>query len=233
MFYIGFTKKYYTLWEVENKGRWTYYTYKQNLSFDLDKAKAKVPNAIVDLSLRGSSSFKVESVPQDCFQFGKHRGERFAECSDIDYMVWYHNTCKEEKLQKHVRPILEENGFKLFNGEMHTDEEIAWLKKAIAQFPIFQAKIDAKQPFRLVMKKNLTKKYDEDFDCEVGVYENFFCNLIFKDIVEQVYNNIHYYTPNYYSLTSVKNKTIVVKDYKAEKIGDTKFKIEVLKFDFE
>ena len=233
MNYIGFTNKYYTLWEVENKGRWTYYTYKQNLSFDLDKAKAKVPDAIVDLSLHGSSSFRVESVPQDCFQFGKYRGERFAECGDIEYMAWYHNTCKNDNLQKYVRPILEKSGYALFNGEMHTEDEIKWLEYAMSQFPFFEGKINNKEVFRLPLKKNLTKRIDECGIKNIGVYENIFCNLLFDEIEERAYNNHTYYIPMGCGLTSLKGRTLVVKEYDAEKVGEMKFNIKVKKYNFE
>ena len=61
---IGFTNKFYTLWEITEETRplgnghnyvVTHYTYIKNISFDKETALAKYPNAIFDDSLRGKT----------------------------------------------------------------------------------------------------------------------------------------------------------------------------------
>ena len=66
MYTIGFTTKFYTLWDVTvdtftdaygRKGRRVAATFIKNVSMDEKAARAKYPDAPVDLSLRGHSSW--------------------------------------------------------------------------------------------------------------------------------------------------------------------------------
>jgi hypothetical protein len=105
---IGFTNKYYTLWEVSNPYKVDYDTYSvtkvdttylQNLSFSLDEAIRKVKELYgheveVDEQLRGVSarSFSTEikrEYTDSAFLFGKYTGGSFEEITDIDYKLWY------------------------------------------------------------------------------------------------------------------------------------------------
>jgi hypothetical protein len=105
---IGFTNKYYTLWEVSNPYTKDYGTYSvtkvdtnylQNLSFSLDEAlrKAKERYGIevkVDEQLRGvcARSFSTEvkrEYNDSVFLFGKYTGDSFEEITDVDYKLWY------------------------------------------------------------------------------------------------------------------------------------------------
>lgn len=96
---IGFTNKYYTLWEVsdpytywiskENSVERTDYTYIKNLSMDFDSAKSKVVGKYdIDLDLRGAGSFhrdfRIDPVyGDDEFSFGMLKGEKIAESNDV------------------------------------------------------------------------------------------------------------------------------------------------------
>lgn len=226
MLYIGFTTKYYTLWEATpRKDGYTYYTYIQNLSFDLDKAKAKQPTAIVDLSLRGSKSFRIKSIPQDGFQFGKYRGERFAECDDIDYMVWYHNVLNDEALKSRVRPTLEGYGYVLNDEKMMKEEEVAYYNKLKAAFPTFQAKISNHEVFRFKCAKNVNAN---------GVMKIPFCKITFPTINEKEYNGKKYYLPTQNGYESrIKGFIVAIDEYEADLIGDMEYAINVIKFHVE
>ena len=108
MLTIGFTNKYYTLWEVgeayEDK---RYYNglcigsttkqnvvYIRNLSLDFEKAKSKVKGEYeIKLELKSQSSFvrilksdikdRENYYPHDCFSFGKTEGEKIEDCEDV------------------------------------------------------------------------------------------------------------------------------------------------------
>lgn len=106
MLTIGFSTKFYTLWKVDVYEHWTVvngvplpskrtaYAYLRNLSFDLNKAKEKLQEAIgdqvfqVDLTLKGHSSFFIDTPiePREkaeqkeyTFTFGKLRGQDIRE----------------------------------------------------------------------------------------------------------------------------------------------------------
>lgn len=123
---IGFTKKFYTLWEVSEPYReYTSahsfyekvdYVFIQNLSTSLDKAKSKLSGEFeVDLSLKGSSSFSKTTsalqsdLPLDVFAFGKYKGSKINECSDMDYLAWYHSQSQSEDAAR----VLSSAGYKL------------------------------------------------------------------------------------------------------------------------
>lgn len=96
---IGFTNKYYTLWEVSepykvhvNAFQWYEkqdFTYLKNLSKTLEGAKSKLQgDFVVNLELRGNSSFTRSSDLVDGFEnwqftFGKLMGADIRTCDDI------------------------------------------------------------------------------------------------------------------------------------------------------
>jgi len=105
---IGFTNKYYTLWEVSNPYTKNYGTYSvtkvdtnylQNLSFSLEEAQRKAKERYgievgVDEELRGvcARSFSTEisrEYNDTTFLFGKYTGGSFEEITDVDYKLWY------------------------------------------------------------------------------------------------------------------------------------------------
>lgn len=70
---------------------------------DEQAARAKYPDAPVDLSLRGHSSFRRtdwEPMPGDVFPCGKYMGQSIAECTDWSYLYWAVDTnmlCAERR----------------------------------------------------------------------------------------------------------------------------------------
>ena len=93
---IGFSNKYYTLWDVTSETKdlgngshyeITHHYYIQNLSFNKDKAFAKYPDAKFDESLRGQTKyFKTQKLvfdTIDTFRFGKYKFNKIIESEDI------------------------------------------------------------------------------------------------------------------------------------------------------
>jgi len=97
---IGFSTKYYTLWDVNSevitgrdgrKGKKVTASYLKNISTDLETAKARHPEATVEMNLHGTHSWNRtvwEPLPTDVFHGGKYRGQPIAECPDLDYLFW-------------------------------------------------------------------------------------------------------------------------------------------------
>lgn len=151
MLHIGFTKKYYTLWNVvgdttyDGEGRPSYvvhYTFIQNLSIDKDKAikKAKekfgVKSTEVDTELYGrngswsSSPKKLYSdLPNDIspfFEFGKMLGRRITDNKeDVGYIKWYH----QETNNRYCQEILLDLGELVeYNGMFLEPSRVKYIK---------------------------------------------------------------------------------------------------------
>lgn len=114
---IGFTEKYFTLWDVSNENIYcvdwqgnsylssirTNNCYLQNLSMDegkaIEKAKAKgCKNLMPDTDLYGQKrSFYTEkkmdapAIPDDRFQYGQYKTELISTNEDLKYLFWYSN----------------------------------------------------------------------------------------------------------------------------------------------
>jgi hypothetical protein len=136
---IGFTNKYYTLWEVSNPYQVNHSTYSvtkvdtnylQNLSFDLSEAKRKAKERYgldveVDEDLRGvcarsfSTEIKREFFP-NVFHFGKYTGEQFSDISDLGYKLWYWSQTKntEQFSQQLEDELVQQAAIISVNGEL-------------------------------------------------------------------------------------------------------------------
>jgi len=134
---IGFTNKFYTLWEVSEVYKkyvsaYEYYemqdfTYIQNLSFDFETAKSKISGKFsIDLTLKGSSSFthkgeKLNDAPDNVFAFGKYCGEDIIKINDPDYAYWYYNqTGKDNPV---IKQFLLDNGYFEARGRLVDKED--------------------------------------------------------------------------------------------------------------
>ena len=150
MLRIGFSKKYFTLWDVTTTTEFknfeglhlpfqkTYFHYLQNLSMDEKEAKRKaifkgVENFEIDHDLFGrNASFfhkkelfsKIPSDKSYFFEFGKFQGEPIKNCTDFDYLFWFFN----ESQNIHAKAILLENGFVEHEGQLLHGEHAKKIK---------------------------------------------------------------------------------------------------------
>jgi hypothetical protein len=105
---IGFTNKFYTLWTYDAEkvsiGQYNGYIkhnwhYIQNLSFDLKKAKAKYPNAEIDLQQRGDCSFTTfenyDQTPDEIMWFGQFKGGGI-DIIPEKYILWLLDNCDDK-----------------------------------------------------------------------------------------------------------------------------------------
>ena len=139
MLRIGFSKKYFTLWDVIETTEFEQvegvnlpfklisFNYIQNLSMDEEQAKRKaifknVENFEIDFDLYGrNASFskrqelfsKIPSNKSFFFEFGKHKGKQIS-LIDVDYLFWYY----QETLNVNAKAILLKNGFVELNGQV-------------------------------------------------------------------------------------------------------------------
>ena len=138
MKYIGKSNKYYTLWEVTVEPRTTsrgqpytvtHHCYLRNISFDKNKAIEKYPDAIIDESLRGHSSwtsYDYPTPPVDEFSCGKYASQKIAECTDYGYLHWCWNNGSIIPYESRdiAIKILEDAGYKQINeNKVVTPEE--------------------------------------------------------------------------------------------------------------
>lgn len=130
---IGKADMYYTLWQFEahdvvKTSRWgeiyvekniRKYTYIQNLSKCLEKAKRKFSSITkqvvpeVDEELRGKrvsftrSTTYSEPVPTDKFIGGKYEGRSFNECDDVEYMIYAYTQYVRDEQKEELKKRLE------------------------------------------------------------------------------------------------------------------------------
>ena len=158
MEYIGKAEKFYTLWEVWEETHTTirgesykaiHHQYIKNISFDLDKAKDKYPNAIIDESLRGHSSWTSYDYPKppvDEFRGGKYRGDKIAECTDYQYLHWAYDLgyIIPWESREIVLGILELQGYRKINDtHIATPEEVERIEKSYTECEEVQKTLEA------------------------------------------------------------------------------------------
>ena len=235
MLYIGFGGTYYTLWNVEAQGDYVLYQYMQNLSTDLNKAKAKQPTAMVDLTLKGKHSYKVYCpLPPNTFRFGKHKGELFEDCTDFDYLAWYYNRTDDAEAKDYIYTILSQNGYRIWedDGIIVSNEEYqckVWLK---GKFPTFAEKIRNNQPFRFKAEKNLHIGYLDGGEFAKIVIP--FCNIYFADYEERKFQDILYYIPTINGIGyHIKNHIVCIDEYNYTQHDSLTFDFVVIKWHIE
>lgn len=152
MLKIGFSNKYFTLWNVETTTEFTnvggfalpyqrtVYCYLKNLSMTEEEALKKASflgceDLDVDVELYGrNASFDKKRemfsrIPSDksfFFEFGKIKDTKIQDCNDSDYLFWYLN----ETQNIHCRErLIAEFGFVDFNGQLVHQEHATVLIK--------------------------------------------------------------------------------------------------------
>ena len=209
MLRIGFSKKYFTLWDVQETIEWTSvgglnlpyqkisYCYIQNLSMDENEAKRKaifkgVENFDVDTDLRGrNASFyhtkelfsKIPSDKSYFFEFGRLKGQKIQDCNDFDYLFWFFN----ESQNIHAKARLLENGFEDFEGQVVHAEHA----KKIKLRGLVVNEIKEKKEIEVEVLSNLTRDGEFRFSIKNEVFFAYF----FGNTKEMYYNGITYFLP--------------------------------------
>ena len=232
MLRIGFSKKYFTLWDVQETIEWTSvgglnlpyqkisYCYLQNLSMNESEAKRKaifkgVENFEIDFDLYGRNASFVtrkelfSKIPSDksfFFEFGRLKGQKIQDCNDFDYLFWFFN----ESQNIHAKARLLENGFEDFEGQVVHAEHA----KKIKLRDLVVAEIADKDEIEVIVLSNLNCENELRFEFKNEVF--FGCwNESSKGYI---YQGIEYFLPIIGGKPKrVKNKPVKVKigDFKA------------------
>lgn len=218
MEYIGKSLKFYTLWEVTEESRTTSrgetykvicHQYIKNISFDLNKAKEKYPNAIVDENLCGHSSWTSYDYPKppiDEFCGGKYYGEKVAECTDLKYLYWAWNLgyIIPFESQEIAISILEKNGYRKINdSHIATPEEVEKIENSFSECENAEEILSKEGKISLNVTKNL---------CEDGTINIGNITLVFHNYKEMEYSGYYYGLPinNKGQAKRIKNKTLEI-----------------------
>lgn len=242
MLKIGFANKYYTLWQLTERLVDTpcggseiikEYTYVKNISMDEDTAKSKYPGVEYDDDLKGKTgSFtiyvkpkKVEYEP-NVYHFGKYKGKTFDEAGDVNYAIWFLETCGYRHgeydrglcLMEYLKKFgyVFEKHISEYDGgvfyRMQTPEEIKIIENAKNKHKEFVEDTLSGKPISIVPTKNLdgngnyVVKHNLDEIPDV-VYH-------FDKTKEMFYNGYSYWLPVIDGKAKrFKGKNIVVNDY--------------------
>lgn len=187
MEYIGKADKFYTLWEIDIETRTSlrgqtykviHHQYIKNISFDESVAVKKYPNAILDLSLRGHSSWTSYDYPKppvDEFCGGKYRGEKIAECTDYQYLHWAFDLSYIIPYESRdvVEGILTKAGYRrINNSRIATPEEVERIEKSYADCESAEKTLEELGSISITSTKNL----DECGNLTIGSIEFNFPN---------------------------------------------------------
>ena len=209
MLRIGFSTKYFTLWDVQETIEWTSvgglnlpyqkisYCYIQNLSMDENEAKRKaifkgVENFEIDHDLFGrNASFfhkkelfsKIPSDKSYFFEFGHLKGQKIQDCNDFDYLFWYFQETQNETSKNR----LIENGFEEIDGQVVHAEHAKKIKLRDLVF----SELKSKKEIQVEILSNLN---------EHGCFRFSFKNEVlwggFFGMKKQMfYNGITYFLP--------------------------------------
>ncbi len=220
MKYIGKANKYWTLWEVYEDTRYfrgepykvTVHEYLKNISFDLETAKSKYPDAAVDENLRGTHSWEspVESYdkpdyPDDCFQKGKFRGTKVADCTDLDYLQWAVGSILHGEAARIAEEILVGHGYRRLNDIVIADPEtVADIDRKNEIVKDAVARIERGETLTCNVEYNLNEDH-EIVDRSTNIV------FFFPEISVQYYRGYEYYLPVVNGKAKrVKGKTIEV-----------------------
>ncbi len=239
MLRIGFSTKYFTLWDVTSDDVYstaangTYYhsgvntrfTYHQNLSLDKDKAITKAKSMGCtdlepDTDLYGRNrSFARSTVipyvyPDNQFKFGKYVGTEISESNDVSYLDWYFgqtdNSIAKKRLLELDKNLME------FRNKLITLEDF----ERIIECEKNEFKLRTTGEMEVTFEKNV------DYDGTIRVNGIYFQ---FEGVSEQYYNGFSYYLPKVNGKGKrIKNKTFTVKAIPAYFEGFEVFRVSKL-----
>ena len=227
---IGFTNKYYTLWQITEESKplgnghnyvTVHYNYIKNISYDKEKAFAQYPDAIFDENLRGKTqSWETagevwENV--DVFRFGKYKYDKIADINDTEYIAWYWDqVCGEHK--DYVSNELKNRGYEIRKYEYtnydgsKTESEYLMSPEALENERINEDnlnricnKLEKNEIIELVPIKNLD---------EFGEYRDGDVIYKFENYKSAYYNGYEYALPiKNGKAKRMKNKNLRITDY--------------------
>ena len=208
MYTIGFTTKFYTLWDVTvehltnesgRKGERMTATYIKNISMDEQAARAKYPNAPVDMGLRGHSSFSRtnwEPLPTDVFPCGKYMGNPIAECTDFGYLYWAVDTnmLRHESRDIAVAVLLGSGQYGQYDDMILPMDRVNDLLAQDADRDEIAAAIDINGFVELLSVSNIKDWNENKFGSKTGIDH---VNLIWDraDLDSFEYNGWEYFLP--------------------------------------
>jgi hypothetical protein len=217
MLQIGFSTKYFTLWNVINetqysgdRGQYAYnvtkFQYIQNLSLNEEKAKEKAKGfGVKDLSVNddlygksGKSWEKRERIVKTYepfqFRFGKYEDEDIRKSDDVDYLKWYFG--ETDNMIAAERMVELDDSWSIVDGELLTATQVEG--------------VELKKSIEVGLKK--TGKIVVFVDRNIDDHGSFYVDgvsYIFDDIVERWYRDYPYYLPVLGGKSKrIKNKTV-------------------------
>lgn len=226
---IGFTNKFYTLWEytsnitTDSRNRRIKvedYQYIKNISMDSEKAFAQYPGVEFKENLRGKSqSFRentfIDYIDNDTFRMGKYRGSKIEEVNDVNYTAWYYDACSSNEAHKEViRQYLRKHGYDFVTVTFEsgcteqmllTPGEVAYRRKREENVKEMSKKVKNSEVIEFTPDSNI----DED-----GEYTDTGVTYKFPEFKEMSYQGYPYYVPTQNGkVKRVKNKTVIVTKY--------------------
>lgn len=241
MLAIGFTNKFYTLWDIQIDLEYssesflpneiTRYTYLQNLSFDKDEAINKAKNKGCkylepnhDLYGRNSSWEIIKklysTLPQSkspFFEFGKYRDTKIIDCNDKDYILWYFNKT-ENRYAKSFLLNLGYTEHKEYSDILISPEDIIKL----SEFDIILEELTKSGKITIEADRNLSR-IEDGIVYKYYVNDKGVINFLFQETKEMYYRDFTYFLPVLNGKAKkIKNKTL---ELNIEKINNCLFKV--------
>lgn len=220
MKYIGKANKFYTLWEVYNTTRSDYaghpykvtvHEYIKNISYSLDTAKAQYPDAPVDESLRGTSSWETPVTPatsernsdQTVFPKGKYAGAKIADCTDLEYLHWALNNILYDESAEIAERVLTDNGWRRLNEyAIVAPDTVKYIDDCNRMIADVVSRINQ------CGRVEFTTNYNPDYNGEVTDPETRI-TFVFPEVCKFYYAGHEYFLPaNNGKAKKVKGKTI-------------------------
>ena len=172
MLQIGFSTKYFTLWDVQNQteysgseGQYSYnvtrFTYLQNLSLVEEKAIAKAKEKGctqlgINDELRGRSGRSFEKRTRiekefelHQFTYGKYEGDDIRENTDVNYLKWYFNETELMLVAERVCKL--DSDYSIYENGLVTSEQLDNITKTNT----IEAGLKKTGTIQLQMERNL------------------------------------------------------------------------------
>lgn len=240
MLAIGFTNKFYTLWNISEERRdlgnghsyiITHNDYIKNISFDKETALAQYPDAKLDETLKGHTR-SWESTKEvwdnvNCYRFGKYKYEKINN-SDLSYLAWYWNQIYGDH-KEYVSSFLEGLGYEIRtwgedNQYLMSPQDLENERKQKEKFQELTNLVKNGNQLNVFIEYNL----DEN-----GIYVDDCIRYHFPEVRENYYNGYSYYLPVVNGKQKrIKNKNLVITNYNYT-IDDNYINIEILDFKIE